>query len=87
MIESISIEEIRATQKRIADSVVRTPLIRFFKKDTPAEIYFKLENLQPIGSFKLRGAGNVIRLVEKEILTQGVYTASMGNVAPCQQAT
>lgn len=53
----------------------------------PAEIYLKLENLQPIGSFKLRGAGNVIRLVEKEILIQGVYTASMGNVAPCQQAT
>jgi threonine dehydratase len=57
VIESISIEEIRAAQKRIADSVVRTPLIRFFKKDTPAEIYLKLENLQPIGSFKLRGAG------------------------------
>jgi len=81
VIESISIEEIRAAQNRIADSVIRTPLIRFFKKETPAQIYLKLENLQPIGSFKLRGAGNVIRLVEKKILTQGVYTASMGNMA------
>ncbi len=81
MIESISIEEIRAAQNRIAGSAIRTPLIRFFKKDTPAQIYLKLENLQPIGSFKLRGAGNAIRLAEKEIVSQGVYTASMGNMA------
>lgn len=81
MVESISIEEIRAAQNRIAGSVIRTPLVRFFKKDTPAQIYLKLENLQPIGSFKLRGAGNAIRLAEKEIVSQGVYTASMGNMA------
>ena len=81
MIEPISIEEIRAAQTRIAGSAIRTPLVPFFKKETPAQIYLKLENLQPIGSFKLRGAGNAIRLVEKEILTQGVYTASMGNMA------
>jgi len=81
LIESISIEEIRAAQNRIAGSAIRTPLIPFFKKETSAQIYLKLENLQPIGSFKLRGAGNAIRLVKKEILTQGVYTASMGNMA------
>ena len=77
----IAIEEIRAAQKRIADSVIRTPLIRLNVADAPAEIYLKLENLQPIGSFKLRGAGNAIGLATEEQLSKGVYTASAGNMA------
>lgn len=81
MIESISVQEIRAAQNRIASSIIRTPLVRFHNKDTLAQIYLKLENLQPIGSFKLRGAGNAIRVAEKEVKAQGVYTASMGNMA------
>ena len=48
---SIPIDEIYAARERIADSVTRTPLIRLNVDDAPAEIYLKLENLQPIGSF------------------------------------
>ncbi|UCC40356.1 MAG: threonine/serine dehydratase [Candidatus Aminicenantes bacterium] len=81
MIDSISIEKIRAARKRISSSVLRTPLVRFHKTDIPAQIYLKLENLQPIGSFKLRGAGNAIKLADKEKIAKGVYTASMGNMA------
>src|SRR5262249_58393110 len=46
-----------------------------------AETNLKLENLQPIGSFKLRGAGNKIMQASKEELSKGVYTASAGNMA------
>lgn len=77
----ISLEAIRSARQRIADSVVRTPLVRLNVSDTPAEIYLKLEVLQPIGSFKLRGAGNAIALANKEQLAHGVYTASAGNMA------
>jgi threonine dehydratase len=49
--------------------------------EAPSEIWLKLENLQPIGSFKLRGAGNAMSLAPKEKLAQGVYTASAGNMA------
>jgi threonine dehydratase len=49
--------------------------------DAPAEIYLKLENLQPIGSFKLRGALNAMRSLDRSVLARGVYTASAGNMA------
>ena len=49
--------------------------------DAPAEIYLKLENLQPIGSFKLRGAANALALADPRLLGEGVYTASAGNMA------
>jgi threonine dehydratase len=81
MIESISLEDIQAARGRIAGSAIRTPLVRLNVDDTPAEIYLKLENLQPIGSFKLRGAGNAIGLASPEQLAKGVYTASAGNMA------
>ncbi len=77
----ITLETIRSAQHRIADSIVRTPLIRFNKENPFCEMYLKLENLQPIGSFKLRGAGNVMSLADKEELSHGVFTASMGNMA------
>ena len=44
-------------------------------------VYLKLENLQPIGSFKLRGAGNALALASRDELARGVYTASAGNMA------
>lgn len=75
-----TLEDIRAARERIAGSVIRTPLIRLNIDDAPGEIYLKLENLQPIGSFKLRGAGNAMRLVGREKLSKGVYTASAGNM-------
>ncbi len=49
--------------------------------DAPAEIYLKLESLQPIGSFKLRGSGNAMALADPALLADGVYTASAGNMA------
>jgi threonine dehydratase len=77
----VSLDDIRAARERIASSVIRTPLIRLNVHNAPAEIYLKLENLQPIGSFKLRGAGSAIGLASPEQLAKGVYTASAGNMA------
>jgi threonine dehydratase len=79
-ISPISIDEIRAARGRIAGLALRTPLVRLHV-DAPAEIYLKLENLQPIGSFKLRGAGNAMARMPDEALARGVYTASAGNMA------
>jgi threonine dehydratase len=80
-IEPPDLAAIRAAAKRIAGSALRTPLVRLNVDDAPAEIWLKLENLQPIGSFKLRGAGNAIGLLTREALGAGVYTASAGNMA------
>jgi len=77
----VSLEEIHAARERIAGAVVRTPLLRLQADDAPGEIHLKLENLQPIGSFKLRGAANAIRLASQETLARGVWTASAGNMA------
>ncbi|HTI63426.1 MAG TPA: threonine/serine dehydratase [Gemmatimonadaceae bacterium] len=79
-IERPTLEQIRAARERIAPMIVRTPLVRL-QVDAPAEIHLKLESLQPIGSFKLRGAGNAIALLSPEQLARGVYTASAGNMA------
>ncbi len=81
MSQAIPLEAIQAAAARIADSVVRTPLLGLPLADAPAEIYLKLENLQPIGSFKLRGAGNAMALAARGELARGVYTASAGNMA------
>ena len=75
----ISLDDIRAARERIASSIVRTPLVRLNVDDD--DIYLKLENLQPIGSFKLRGAGNAIATADPDDLAMGVYTASAGNMA------
>ncbi len=75
-----TLDEIRAARERIAGVAVRTPLVRLHV-DAPAEVWLKLENLQPIGSFKLRGATNAMRLLPRERLERGVYTASAGNMA------
>ncbi len=77
----IPIEDIYAARNRIKDSIVRTPLVPLEANAAPAQIYLKLENLQPIGSFKLRGAGNALSLAAKEQLARGVYTCSAGNMA------
>lgn len=77
----VPLEEIRAAQARLAGALMRTPLVRLHLDDAPAEIYLKLENLQTIGSFKLRGAGNAMLLAGSRALAQGVYTASAGNMA------
>ena len=64
----------------IASTAVRTPLVRLHAPESPAEIYLKLENIQPIGSFKLRGAYNAARRADPELVTAGLLTASAGNM-------
>jgi len=79
--EPIPIEAIRAARERIAGAAIRTPLLRFAVDGAPAEIFLKLENLQPVGSFKIRGASNAIALAGAKALENGVWTASAGNMA------
>jgi threonine dehydratase len=80
-IEAVPLQAVRAARERIDRTVLRLPLVRLNVEEAPAEIWLKLENLQPIGSFKLRGAGNAMRLVSREQLAKGVCTASAGNMA------
>ena len=77
----VSIASILAARERIAGIAIRTPLIRYHGDDSKTEIYLKLENLQPIGSFKLRGAANSMAIAGADALAGGVYTASAGNMA------
>jgi threonine dehydratase len=76
----IPIRDIEAARSRIAGSAIRTPLIRLHV-DAPCELWLKLENLQPIGSFKIRGAANAMALADPALLAHGVWTASAGNMA------
>ena len=76
----IPLDEIRRARERIADVITRTPLVRL-DVDAPCEIWLKLECLQPIGSFKIRGASNRMALASRAELARGVWTASAGNMA------
>jgi threonine dehydratase len=76
-----TLEEINQARGRIAGVAIRTPLVRLNTPDTRAEIWLKLENLQPIGSFKIRGATNAMAHIAPEVLARGVLTASAGNMA------
>jgi threonine dehydratase len=67
-------------RKHVYKAAIRTPLVRL-NYDGPAEIYLKLECLQPIGSFKIRGAYNAVRLLSEEQKKCGVWTVSAGNAA------
>ena len=80
-LEPIALAQIEAASAAIAGIALRTPLVRLNIEDAPAEIYLKLENLQPIGSFKLRGAGNALATADPSRLAEGVFTASAGNMA------
>ena len=77
----IPIGEIRRAADVISDAAVRTPLVRAPLSDAPCEIWLKLECLQPIGAFKIRGAVNAIRQAPSDALAAGVVTASAGNMA------
>jgi threonine dehydratase len=77
----IELSEIEAARERIAGVAVRTPLIRLHHEAAPAEIYLKLEPLQPINSFKIRGATNAVRLATESDRAKGLVTASAGNMA------
>ncbi len=75
-----SLDDIQQARRRIVGFAVRTPLLRL-PVDSPSPIYLKLENLQPIGSFKIRGAASKIMRLGTDELRRGVWTASAGNMA------
>ncbi len=75
------INEIRAAAARISAIAVRTPLVRFEIPGDDRRIFLKLENLQPIGAFKLRGAANAILSAGPDAIAKGIYTGSAGNMA------
>jgi threonine dehydratase len=74
-------EEIARARERIQGVALRTPLLPLDLPGLPARIHLKLECLQPIGSFKIRGAMNAMRAADPKTLERGVYTASAGNMA------
>jgi threonine dehydratase len=76
-----TLAEIEAARERIAGAAVRTPLIRLQVERPGAEIYLKLECLQPVNSFKIRGATNAVLLATPEQRADGLVTASAGNMA------
>jgi threonine dehydratase len=78
--DSITLDDVVAARQRIKDAVPRTPLIGI-EGAGAGELYLKLENLQPIRSFKVRGAYNAMAMLSAAELAAGVYTASAGNMA------
>jgi threonine dehydratase len=77
----LDLDAIRDARQAIAGVAMRTPLVPLNLGDAPGEIFLKVENLQPIGSFKIRGAANAMRLMSKAELAKGVLVASAGNMA------
>jgi threonine dehydratase len=77
----IELAKIEAARERIAGAAIRTPLLRLPVEGPPAGLYLKLENLQPIGSFKIRGATNAVLLAPASARSRGLVTASAGNMA------
>jgi threonine dehydratase len=71
---------VEEARKYVYEAAIRTPLVRL-NYDAPAEIYLKLECLQPIGSFKIRGAYNAVRVLPDAERRRGVWTVSAGNAA------
>src|SRR5213595_1843769 len=78
-VRPIELSEIREARKRIAATIVRTPLIRLELGPEYPDIRLKLENLQPINAYKLRGAANPVALLSKSERERGVWTISAGN--------
>jgi len=80
-LEAVSLRDIVAARSRIAGAAIRSPLIRLDVPGAPTELWLKLECLQPIGSFKIRGAFNAMALADPALIARGVYTGSAGNMA------
>lgn len=79
---AISLDTIRAAMPRVYTAAVRTPLVRLDAVSTALpEIWLKLETLQPIGAFKIRGAANAVGLLTPDETRDGVWTVSAGNAA------
>jgi len=79
----ITLSDVREAATRVYETAVRTPLVRVEFPDVGPlrEVFLKLETLQPIGSFKIRGAYNVLRQLTPVELKDGVWTVSAGNAA------
>jgi len=78
-VRPIQLSEIREARKRIAQTIVRTPLIRLELGPDFPDVRLKLENLQPINAYKLRGAANAVALLSDSERERGVWTISAGN--------
>ena len=78
-VRPIQLSEIQEARKRIAKTIVRTPLIRLELGPDFPDIRLKLENLQPINAYKLRGAANAVAMLSEEERKRGVWTISAGN--------
>ena len=78
-IRPITLDEIRAARVRIASTIVRTPLVRLELGPDFPDIRLKLENLQPINAYKLRGAANAVAMLSASERSRGVWTISAGN--------
>jgi threonine dehydratase len=79
-VRPVTIDEIRAARERIAGVITRTPLIRLLHGvEGVPEVWLKLESLQPINAFKLRGAANAVAMLQPEERSKGVWTISAGN--------
>src|SRR4051794_28756389 len=78
-VRPIELREIEEARDRIAGTIVRTPLIRLELGADSPDIRLKLENLQPINAYKLRGAANAVALLSESERARGVWTISAGN--------
>src|SRR4029453_18619079 len=78
-VRPIELLEIRDARERIAKTIIRTPLIRLEMGSEFPDIRLKLENLQPINAYKLRGAANAIAMLSQAERARGVWTISAGN--------
>jgi threonine dehydratase len=78
-VRPIELAEIREARNRIADTIVRTPVIRLEMGPDYPDVRLKLENLQPINAYKLRGAANAVALLPESERKRGVWTISAGN--------
>jgi threonine dehydratase len=78
-VRPIELSEIREARKRIAGTIVRTPLVRLELGPDQPDVRLKLENLQPINAYKLRGAANAVAMLPQSERKRGVWTISAGN--------
>src|ERR1700681_1652177 len=78
-VRPIELAEIREARERIAGTIVRTPLVRLELGQGYPDIRLKLENLQPINAYKLRGAANAVAMLSHSERQRGVWTISAGN--------
>src|SRR5262245_22919504 len=78
-VRPVTLAEIREAQRRIASTIIRTPLVRLDLGPAFPDVRLKLENLQPINSYKLRGAANAVAMLSPAERSRGVWTISAGN--------